>query len=170
MAENQSVLAGKMSEFGVLSINNPQFATYLIVSSLLVLKMCGLILLTIFQRYKNKVFISEEDMKMRPGATTEAHPDVERVRRAFQNDLENIPAFLFMALVYLFIEVPDWVVHFLFYLFLIARTLHSIVYAIYVVPQPARAICFMLGLAINGYLSFHVLIYGFVTGYLGKRI
>ncbi|XP_066140038.1 prostaglandin E synthase-like [Euwallacea fornicatus] len=170
MAENRSVPTEKMSEFGVLSINNPQFATYLIVSSLLILKMCGLTLLTIFQRYKNKVFISEEDMKMRPGATVETHPDVERVRRAFQNDLENIPAFLFIALAYLFIQVPDWVVHFLFYLFLIARTMHSIVYAIYVVPQPARAICFVLGLTVIGYLSFHVLIYGFVTGYLSKRV
>lgn len=73
-----------------------------------------------------------------------------------------------MAFAYLFVGVPDWAVHFLFYLFLLARTMHSIVYAVYVIPQPARAICFLLGFAVIGYLSFHVLIYAFVVGYLGK--
>jgi len=160
---------GKMAtfEFGILSINNNQFATYLIVTSLLILKMFGLTLLTIFHRQKNKVFISEEDANIR-GGTVESHPDVERVRRAYQNDLENIPAFMVISLAYLFIGVPDWVVHFLFYLFLIARTLHSFVYAVYVIPQPARGICFAIGSGIISYMSIHVLIYGFFTGYLGK--
>ncbi|ENN74663.1 prostaglandin E synthase [Dendroctonus ponderosae] len=170
MADILSNITSKNGEVvGVLTINNPQFATYLIVASLLILKMYGLILLTIFHRQKNKVFISEEDTKMRgDGGSVGTHPDVERVRRAFQNDLENIPAFLFISLAYLFVGVANWAVHLLFYLFLIARTLHSLVYALYVIPQPARAICFCLGLLINCYLSFHVLVYGFFTGYLGK--
>ncbi|CAG9760287.1 unnamed protein product [Ceutorhynchus assimilis] len=160
-------MANKSDITSILSIENPQFSTYLIVASLLVLKMCFLTLLTIFQRQKNKVFISEEDTKVFPG-TVGANPDVERVRRAFQNDLENIPAFLFISFAYLFVGVPNWVVHFIFYLFLIARTLHSFVYAVYVIPQPARAICFIVGFFIIGYLSGHVLVYGVYSGYLGK--
>ncbi|XP_050300074.1 prostaglandin E synthase-like [Anthonomus grandis grandis] len=167
MSTNQDLAVNLQAEFGVLSIKNPQFCTYLIVTSLLILKMCGLTLLTIFHRQKNKTFISEEDTKMR-GGTVESNPDVERVRRAFLNDLENIPAFLIIGLAYLFVGVPNWVVHMLFYLFLIARVCHSFVYAVYVIPQPARAICFVLGFAIIGYMSIHVLIYGFFTGYLGK--
>lgn len=51
MTGNQSA----SGEMAVLSMDNPQFATYLIVSSLLILKMCGLTLLTIFHRQKNQV-------------------------------------------------------------------------------------------------------------------
>ncbi|KAL1512653.1 hypothetical protein ABEB36_002212 [Hypothenemus hampei] len=150
----------------VLSIKNPQFATYLIVASLLLLKMSALTLLTIFHRQKNRVFSNEEDTKMR-GGTVGINDDVERVRRAFQNDLENIPTFLFIGLLYLFVQVPDWVVYFLFYLFLLARTAHSIVYAVYVIPQPARALSFLLGFFVILYMSIHVLIHGFFMGYLG---
>lgn len=56
MADLSNITSSKNGEtIGVLSINNPQFATYLIVASLLILKMYGLIMLTIFHRQKNKV-------------------------------------------------------------------------------------------------------------------
>ncbi|KAF7278540.1 hypothetical protein GWI33_008244 [Rhynchophorus ferrugineus] len=130
-----------------------------------VLKMMSLILLTIFYRMKTKVCISEEDSTIN-GATVGSHPDVERVRRAFQNDLETIPAFMIMSFFYLWVPVPDWVVHVLYYLFLVSRTLHSFVYAVYVIRQPSRAICFLIAFLILIYISVHVAIYGFIAGYL----
>nr|AVT42177.1 microsomal glutathione S-transferase 3 [Lissorhoptrus oryzophilus] len=151
----------------VLSLTNHKFATYLVVSSLLILKMMALTILTIQQRFKHKVVISEEDAKAN-GGTVGNHPDVDRVRRAFQNDLENIPAFLIISLAYLFVNPPGWVVHILYYLFLLVRIGHTIVYAVYIVRQPARGICFFIGFLIIMYMSLHVLFYGLISGY-GKK-
>ncbi|XP_030753444.1 microsomal glutathione S-transferase 1-like [Sitophilus oryzae] len=151
----------------ILSLENPTFSTYLIVSSLLVLKMMGLIVLTIYHRITKKIFISEEDTAM-SGGTVGSDQDIDRVKRALQNDLENIPAFLAISLAYLWVPVPDWAVHILYYAFLILRSLHSFVYAVYVIPQPTRALCFVLSFAILGYMCSHVFVYAFSVGYFAK--
>ncbi|XP_060529100.1 prostaglandin E synthase-like [Cylas formicarius] len=143
----------------VLDLGNSAFRTYLICNCLLVLKMLGLIALTVRHRMKHKVFISEEDTKMGVGGTVGSHPDVDRVRRAFANDLETIPAFMFVSLYYLFTSTPKWIVHLLYYLFVLARIGHSIVYAIKVVKQPARAVCFLISYFILIYLTLHTLFY-----------
>nr|AVT42179.1 microsomal glutathione S-transferase 4 [Lissorhoptrus oryzophilus] len=153
--------------FQILTLQNPQFATYLIVSALLILKMNALILLTIYHRMKNKVVISPEDAQFKEGTVVGSHPDVDRVRRAFQNDLENIPAFLVIGLLYLWVSSPDWAVHTLYYLFFLARLGHTLVYAVYVVPQPSRAICFFLGFLILEYMCCHVVVYAILKGYHG---
>ncbi|XP_030763126.1 microsomal glutathione S-transferase 1-like [Sitophilus oryzae] len=143
----------------VTSLENPKFVTYMIVCALLVLKMWWLTVLTVMKRMKHKVVMNEEDTKV-DGFTVGSHSDVERVQRAFQNDLENIPAFLFIALAYLWVSVPSWVVHFLYYLFFIARLGHSIVYAVVPIGPPTRCICFVIGFFIVTYMSLHVLIAG----------
>ncbi|XP_060529966.1 microsomal glutathione S-transferase 1-like isoform X2 [Cylas formicarius] len=150
----------------ILSLDNPAFCTYVICCCLLILKMMGLVLLTIFHRQTNKVGISEEDARF--GMEVALHPNVERTRRAFLNDLENIPAFLFLSFAYLWTRPISTLVHVVYYAFLVARALHSFVYAVYVVPQPARAICFAIGFIINGYLAAHTAIYVFIVGYLKK--
>ncbi|KAF7278541.1 hypothetical protein GWI33_008245 [Rhynchophorus ferrugineus] len=128
--------------------------------------MWWLTILTIIKRFKHKVVLNDEDAKT-ANATVGSHPAVERVRRAFQNDLENIPAFLFIGLVYLFVPAPNWLIHLLYYTYLLARIGHSIVYAVYILPQPSRGICFGLSFIIVLYMSLHVLIVGFID--YGKR-
>lgn len=65
--------------------------------------------------------------------------------RVHLNDLENIPAFIFIALVYLFTNPISNVFSNLFRFFTISRYLHTVIYAVYVVPQPTRAILFWIG-------------------------
>lgn len=77
------------------------------------------------------------------------------------NDLENIPMFWIIALVYLFTRPPVALVCVLYFSFLIVRIVHTIVYAVYVVPQPTRSILFMVGLTITAYMAIHAMIIGF---------
>ena len=47
------------------------------------------------------MFANPEDAKDVPGSKVGSDPDVERVRRAHLNDLENIPLFIAIAAVYM---------------------------------------------------------------------
>ncbi|XP_019874598.2 prostaglandin E synthase [Aethina tumida] len=149
----------------VLSTANPAFCSYLICVNLLILKMMGLTLLTILQRMRDKVFISAEDAAWMNGEVKD-NETVARTRRTFQNDLENIPVFFLASLAYLFTNPPLWVVNLLFIVFLVTRTLHSFVYAIYVMRQPTRATLWAVGFAITGYMAIHSAIHAFVIGYI----
>lgn len=62
-----------------------------------------------------------------PGAELKKDEDVERVRRAHLNDLENIPAFLIGALMYVMSEPNVTVALWLIRVAVIARILHTIV-------------------------------------------
>ena len=86
-------------------------------------------------------------------------PDVERVRRAHMNDLENIPMFIVTAWLFLLTDPPVNLAINLFRVFTCARILHTIVYAVVVVPQPARAISWGVGYFITIYMVFHSLFY-----------
>ncbi|CAH0551709.1 unnamed protein product [Brassicogethes aeneus] len=120
--------------------------------------MFALTFLTIVHRIKNKAYISSEDAAFNKGVV-KTDERVERVRRAYSNDLENIPLFFIAALSYLFINPHPAVVNTLFIVYLVARTAHSFVYAVYVVPQPARAISWFTGFGITGYMAIHSIVY-----------
>ncbi|XP_045460301.1 microsomal glutathione S-transferase 1-like [Harmonia axyridis] len=124
------------------------FNLYMLCSSLLILKIMVLIVFTILTRMRNKVFISEEDAKFFKGEV-KINDDVERIRRAVQNDLENILPFLLIAYLYLYTNPPSWLVHLLFITFVVVRILHSIVYAVFVLPQPTRAVLWAIGFGIT---------------------
>lgn len=85
-------------------------------------------------------------------------PDIERVRRAHLNDLENIPAFIFAALIFLLTNPPAGLAINLFRIFTYARIAHTVVYAVFVVPQPARAISWGVGYGITIYMVIHSLL------------
>merc|ERR1711862_972478 len=61
--------------------------------------------LTARQRFRTMTFISSEDAKQ-PGAKTGVNEDVERVRRAHQNDIENIVPFAILGFIYIFTSQP----------------------------------------------------------------
>ncbi|KAJ8941826.1 hypothetical protein NQ314_010268 [Rhamnusium bicolor] len=145
----------------VISITNPAFCSYLICVSLLILKMMGTTLLTILHRMRTKSFISDEDAAWK-GGEVKQNEHVERTRRAYQNDLENIPLFFITSLGYLWTRPPLWVVNTLFITYLITRALHTFVYAIYVIRQPTRAILWAIGFIILGYMTIHTALYAFI--------
>ncbi|CAH1408181.1 unnamed protein product [Nezara viridula] len=82
--------------------------------------------------------------------------DVERCRRAHLNDLENITMFLITGLIYVLTDPNIVFALMLFRIYAVARILHTIVYAVVVVRQPARAICFNIGVLCNFIMIFSI--------------
>ena len=59
----------------------------------------------------------------------EVHDYVDRSRRMHRNDLENIPAFLAIGLLFVAISPPLIAAKVLMYGFVVTRLIHSVVYA-----------------------------------------
>lgn len=108
----------------------------------------------IFQAYA-----TPEDAARVPGASiVNDDPDVERVRRAHLNDLENILPFFSVGFLYVLTNPNVYEGTILIRIVAWARILHTIVYAVYPIRQPARAICFFLALLPTVYMSFVVMV------------
>jgi len=124
----------------------PAAKPLILFAVLLVLKMGALAFATALARSRSKVVLNPEDTKVNPGsrAGNEEAPAVLRAKRAHQNDVENIPAFLVLALLFTLSgcsETSGWIY---FGVYFAARTLHSIFYLNGV--QPWRTAAFALGL------------------------
>ncbi|XP_014293557.1 microsomal glutathione S-transferase 1 [Halyomorpha halys] len=138
----------------LLSFSNPVFRSYLVCNSVLVLKVLGVAPLIGRHRFAKKIFLSPEDAKMIPGAkVADNDPDIERCRRAHLNDIENIPLFFTAALGYLLTNPEPTLAINLMRAYTAARIAHTFVYAVVVVPQPARFIAFGIGYVITGYMA-----------------
>ncbi|KAK0162288.1 hypothetical protein PV327_008637 [Microctonus hyperodae] len=122
--------------------------------SLMVLKVLVMMLLTARQRFSKKIFISPEDTKILKGSKSGCvDEDIERIRRAHLNDLENILPWAISTALWLTTSPDPLTVLILIITFSIARIIHTIVYAIIVIPQPARALAFGVGFIITIYQS-----------------
>ncbi|XP_059474210.1 microsomal glutathione S-transferase 1-like [Neocloeon triangulifer] len=142
-----------------LSRDNPLFALYAVHATILVLKMFLVTFLTGRQRFSKKAFANPEDVKGKAAKVKLDDPDVERVRRAHLNDLENIPAFLFVSFLYVLTSPDLGLATNLFRAFTIARIVHTFVYAVKPLPQPSRALAFGVGLITTAYMALRVLLY-----------
>ncbi|XP_026727356.1 microsomal glutathione S-transferase 1-like [Trichoplusia ni] len=146
-----------MSSF---SLDNPVFRAYIVYSAILAVKVLAMTLLTAMTRVIRGTFANPEDTKMFKGAKVRYDdPAVERVRRAHLNDLENIPVFWVVAALYVSTNpVAAWAT-LLFRAFTLGRILHSIVYAVVPLPQPARAIAFGIPFLTTAYMGAQVILY-----------
>lgn len=79
------------------------------------------------------------------------------IPRAHLNDLESILPFLIIALLYCFTSPDPAMAHFLFKVFTGARIIHTLVYAVVPLPQPARGAAFFTGMGVTVFLTFKVL-------------
>ncbi|XP_017964690.1 microsomal glutathione S-transferase 1 [Drosophila navojoa] len=143
----------------LLSKSNSVFCCYLFWSSLLILKMLCMSLLTARQRIKTKTFANPEDLRV--GRCTDVRfndPNVERVRRAHRNDLENVLPFLLMTLAYVACGPHPLTAKLLIRIGASARLLHTLFYAVLPLPQPTRAICFFITFSIVCFEAVYVLI------------
>ncbi|KAK0168544.1 hypothetical protein PV327_002330 [Microctonus hyperodae] len=139
-------------------IRNDLLAEFAFFSSILVLKMLAMSLLTGRQRFAKKVFANPEDTRGKSAKVKLDDEDVERVRRAHRNDLENILPWFIMTFVWLTTGPSHLLAMILIRTFTLARIMHTLVYAI--VPlQPHRAITFFVGYGITGYQAISTLIY-----------
>nr|WMM91887.1 GSTu1 [Paracoccus marginatus] len=149
-----------------INLEDPVLRGFLFYASILIAKVLFMVPLTARQRFMKKVFISSEDasmatraLQMRDATVKYDDEDVERVRRAHLNDLENIPAFIFIGFIYVLTKPDPTVALNIFRVYTLCRILHTIVYAVFVVPQPTRAIVFTIGIL----LTFYMVIMSAVT-------
>merc|ERR1712080_405745 len=139
-----------------LSVDQGLLECYAFYAGVILAKMVVMSLLTTRQRFRTNTFISKEDIagKEHKGFTTEE--DVERVRRAHRNDMENILPFLILGLLYIFTNPDLATATLVFRIFVGSRIVHTVVYLL-VVPQPARVLAFLGGIGVNFYLVYKVI-------------
>ena len=123
----------------------PAFAPLVIFTVLLVLKMGAVAVVTANERRKAQVVLNPEDTKVNPGshaAFAEA-PAVLRAKRAHLNDVENIPVFLILALLFTLAGCSATAGWAYFGVYFVVRTLHTVFYLKAV--QPWRTVAFFVG-------------------------
>jgi uncharacterized MAPEG superfamily protein len=129
---------------------NPAFRLYALCVAVLGVKMLASGVYTATRRQKVGGFINPEDATTfgTPGAAPRAEeaPEVAHALRIQRNDLENIPLFFAVGLVYVLSGASLTGAIILCGLFTVARVAHTFAYVNHL--QPARAICFGIG-AVN---------------------
>lgn len=135
----------------------PAFHLFAIVAVLLVLKMMVVGNYTSYLRIRRRAFATPEDYALQGlAARATVDPDIERVRRAHQNDLENVLPFLIVGLLYALTGPSPIAARIYFIGFLVARVLHSVFYIAGM--QPHRTIAFTLGAALLFAMMVHTLV------------
>lgn len=126
---------------------NPAFRTYALCAAILALKMLLSAIYTGTRRQKHQGYVNAEDARVfgQAGAaagSSEA-PAVAHALRIQRNDLENIPAFFAIALIYVLLGASPRGAMIYFWTFTLARVAHTVAYMRNV--QPWRAVCFIIG-------------------------
>src|SRR5437588_7829524 len=134
------MLRGRMPRL----LDDPVVRLYIVVYLLLVLKMAAVGTYTSVLRLGRKVYATPEDYALQglPRRTTDDE-DIERVRRAHRNDLENILPFFVVSFLYVLTRPSYGAAAIYLWGFLAARVLHSIFYIRG--AQPQRTITFAVG-------------------------
>jgi uncharacterized MAPEG superfamily protein len=105
-------------------------------------------------------FINPEDVKAfgQPGTTAgvQEAPEVAHALRIQRNDLENIPLFFAVGLIYVLTGASPTGAAILFGLFTVARVAHTIAYIWRL--QPARTICFAIGALSTLVIIFRIVV------------
>ncbi|XP_047431955.1 microsomal glutathione S-transferase 1-like isoform X2 [Mugil cephalus] len=133
------------------------FATY---TTIVVAKMMLMGPLTAYYRLTRGSFSNEEDVSRKSAEEKKRllkpHPDVERVKRCHQNDLENIIPFAVVGMLYALTgpELSAALLH--FRIFACSRVFHTIAY-IGVLPQPSRGLSWILGMLVTYSMAYKVL-------------
>ncbi|KAG5682644.1 hypothetical protein PVAND_011983 [Polypedilum vanderplanki] len=151
-----------MSILEILSPENEVFRAYGFWASVLVLKVLGMAVLTSMARKKKKainnpedrVFLKPEDQNVE---LTSSDPDVERVRRAHLNDLENCIPFLIISFVYVLTNPSTFIGVNLIRIGVVSRIVHS--YSYLNALQPYRGYGFGITFLVMIYMSLSNILY-----------
>jgi glutathione S-transferase len=122
---------------------DPTLQVFAICAAILTFKLLGMVTLIGVLRNIRGAFVSPEDYRVRglsPGPPDEM---VERVRRAHQNDVENIPLFLAVGLLFALSGGYPTVAWWIFVVFTVSRLLHTVFYL--AALQPWRSLIFAVG-------------------------
>ena len=111
-----------------LSLTNPVVVTYAIAAAIMILTIMWQGWITVVRMMANSGgFVNPEDAKVGPAnpkpraGQLDLNDDVDRSRRIHRNDLENIPAFLAIGLLYVLIDPPLAAAQWLMFGFVAAR-------------------------------------------------
>src|SRR5262245_35333988 len=123
---------------------DPAVRVFAVVYLLLALKIAAVGTYTSVLRLRRRVFATPEDYRLQGLAPRETRDEeIERVRRAHQNDLENILPFFVVGFVFLMTRPTLLAAQIYGIGYLIARILHSVFYIRGM--QPHRTIAFTAG-------------------------
>lgn len=148
----------------LLTMENPVFITFMIAASIMTLKIMGQGWMTVFRMLKSDSGLaSPEDVQTgiinrnpRP-EQLELNDYVDRSRRMHRNDLENIPAFLAVGLLFVITEPSLLLANILMYGFVGARLIHTLAYASKQTHE-VRATLYTIGSASVITMALYVLI------------
>ena len=112
----------------MISVDEEIFKSFAFYGGILALKMVLMAPLTARQRIRKGAFANPEDATMNKSKVTTSDVDVERVRRAHLNDMENIFLYFFVAGLYMFTNPTKFVATTCFQVFTFARCFHTVVY------------------------------------------
>ncbi|KOC59381.1 Microsomal glutathione S-transferase 1 [Habropoda laboriosa] len=147
-----------MSTLNTSLIQPDLIKTFAFRGSILALKLVAVVGLTARYRMKKRIFINPDDAAFVKGAKIANNdPDIERVRRAHLNDLENIPLWFFVTFLWLTTGPAMWLATILIRTFVLARIVHTLAYA--VVALPYRALSFFVGMGITIFQTISTLLY-----------
>ncbi len=125
-------------------LSDPTMRLFAVCAAILVLKMLVTANITGILRTAHRHYATPEDYRFFGQEPVTARDEqIERVRRAHQNDLENILPFLGIGFVYALTGPSYGVAWWLFVLFTLARILHTVTYLAGL--QPWRTIAFAVG-------------------------
>lgn len=135
-----------------------EYGFYALITVILFFKMVANSVVQGRARVGAKAFPNPEDAVFFGASAPAADelPIVKRAAAAWRNDLENIPIFLFLGLIYVTLGCWPAGAFIYFSIFAVARILHTIVYLRGL--QPARTIFYGIGITICVILSVHILI------------
>ncbi|KAH3794728.1 microsomal glutathione S-transferase 1-like [Dreissena polymorpha] len=141
-----------------LSFDNEVFSKFAFYAGVVLLKTMLMSPWTTVHRIRRKVFASAEDYVAfgKGPASGKQDPHIERVRSCHQNDLENVIPFVLIGLLYVLTGPDVATAVLLFRIFAGSRLLHTVIY-LNAIPQPSRAIAFLVGLGVNTFMAFAVL-------------
>lgn len=135
---------------------NPAFRTYAVCSAILAIKMLLTGNYTTLMRMRNRGFVNPEDAAAFGGSPSEQeHPAVAHALRIQRNDLENIPLFWIMGLLFVLSGASASAAWWYCWTFTIARLIHWVVYLNHL--QPWRALMYFVGYACIFGMAFQIL-------------
>uniref|UniRef100_A0A8C5E3S2 Microsomal glutathione S-transferase 1 n=1 Tax=Gouania willdenowi TaxID=441366 RepID=A0A8C5E3S2_GOUWI len=127
------------------------FSTYAAIVGVKILLMGPL---TAYYRFTKGAFANPEDVALKPAEERKkllvTHPDVER------NDLETSVPFLVLGLLFALKEPSLAVALLHFRLFAGSRLVHTVSY-VGALPQPCRALSWMVGMGVNFSMAYRLL-------------
>ncbi|CBY13896.1 unnamed protein product [Oikopleura dioica] len=140
----------------LLSFENPVFKLYALAVAGTALNMIIKAPLTARQRFAHGAFANPEDAKSAKQDKPRTNENVERVRRAHLNDLENVPVFWALGFIFVLIDPTESSARNHFLGFLAARVAHSFFYLCQI-PQPTRGLAFFAGVGIVGSMAVQII-------------